>query len=205
MLEDIKLVSNSTNGGKNIKEFKFISNNAKKIDKKYNDKVDMIITSPPYINGTNYFRNTKLELWILDYIFCDNDSKKYRLEAITAGINNVTKDIIIKNSRKIVKDIAKKICKKSPDKRISKMIEAYFSDMEIVFKNFGNILKKEGYIFFDIGDSQYYNVYVPVYDIIKEIGNENNLKIIEEIELRKRISKNGMKLTQKLLIFRKEF
>lgn len=205
MLEDIKLVSNSTNGGKDIKEFKFISNNAKKIDKKYNGKVDMIITSPPYINGTNYFRNTKLELWILDYIFCDNDSKKYRLEAITAGINNVTKDIIIKNSRKIVKDIAKKICKKSPDKRISKMIEAYFSDMEIVFKNFGNILKKEGYIFFDIGDSQYYNVYVPVYDIIKEIGNENNLKITEEIELRKRISKNGMKLTQKLLIFRKEF
>ena len=111
MLEDIKVVGNYTNGGKNIKEFKFISNNAKKIDKKYNGKVDMIITSPPYINGTNYFRNTKLELWILDYIFCDSDSKKYRLEAITAGINNVTKDIIIKNSRKIVRDIAKKYMK----------------------------------------------------------------------------------------------
>lgn len=204
MLTDIDIVSNNTNSGKDIKEFEFISNNAKKIDKKYNNKVDMIITSPPYINGTNYFRNTKLELWILDYIFCDEDSKKYRAEAITAGINNVTKDTVIGSSRKIVRDVAKRIYEKSPDKRISKMIEAYFSDMEIVFKNFSFILKDEGLVFFDIGDSQYYNVYVPVYDIIKEIGYENNLKIIEEIELRKRTSKNGMKLTQKLLVFRKE-
>jgi hypothetical protein len=27
--------------------------------------VDSVITSPPYINGTNYFRNTRLELWFL--------------------------------------------------------------------------------------------------------------------------------------------
>lgn len=204
MIEDIKLVGIKTNNGKSIKEFELISNNAKNIDKKYNNMVDMIITSPPYINGTNYFRNTKLELWILDYIFCDDDSKRYRLEAITAGINNVTKDTVITNTRPSVVNIVKEIYKKSPDKRIPKMVEGYFSDMEIVFKNFNNILKNKGYLFFDIGDSQYYNVYVPVYDLIKEIATENNLKLIEEIELRSRTSKNGMKLTQKLLVFRKE-
>lgn len=204
MIIDIKSVKKETNNGKKIKNFKLISKNAKSIDKKYNNLVDMIITSPPYINGTNYFRNTKLELWILDYISCDDDSKKYRSEAITAGINNVTKDIIIKNHRKEVTEIAKKISQNSSDKRIPKMVEAYFSDMESVFKNFNDILKNKGYLFFDIGDSQYYNVYVPVYDFIKQIAIENNLKVIDEIELRNRTSKNGMKLTQKLLIFRKE-
>src|SRR5690606_10791444 len=26
---------------------------------------EALVTSPPYINGTNYFRNTRLELWFL--------------------------------------------------------------------------------------------------------------------------------------------
>ena len=36
----------------------FISNNAKSINEKYYNTVDLVITSPPYVNGTNYFRNT---------------------------------------------------------------------------------------------------------------------------------------------------
>jgi hypothetical protein len=27
--------------------------------------IDAVVTSPPYVNGTNYFRNTKVELWFL--------------------------------------------------------------------------------------------------------------------------------------------
>jgi hypothetical protein len=30
--------------------------------------IDAVITSPPYLNGTNYFRNTKIELWFLGYL-----------------------------------------------------------------------------------------------------------------------------------------
>ena len=187
-----------------IKEFKIISNNAKNIDIKYKNTVDCIITSPPYINGTNYFRNTKLELWILDYIFSDDDSKRYRMEAITAGINNVTKDKKNHIKNKNIIDVIKKIETVSLDKRIPKMVEQYFCDMEVVFRNFSKILKKNGKVFFDIGDSQYYNIYVPVYDFINEIANKNGLSLTGEKVLRERKSKNGMKLSQKLLIYRKD-
>lgn len=187
-----------------IKEFKIISNNAKNIDLKYKNTVDCIITSPPYINGTNYFRNTKLELWILDYIFSDDDSKKYRMEAITAGINNVTKDKKDHTKNKNIINVIRQIEMVSPDKRIPKMVEQYFCDMEIVFQNFSKILKKNGKIFFDIGDSQYYNIYVPVYDFINEIASNYGLSLIGEKILRERKSKNGMQLSQKLLIYRKD-
>lgn len=187
-----------------IKEFKIISNNAKNIDLKYKNTVDCIITSPPYINGTNYFRNTKLELWILDYIFSDDDSKKYRMEAITAGINNVTKDKKDHTKNKNIINVIRQIEMVSPDKRIPKMVEQYFCDMEIVFKNFSKILRKNGKIFFDIGDSQYYNIYVPVYDFINEIASNYGLSLIGDKILRKRKSKNGMQLSQKLLIYRKD-
>lgn len=187
-----------------MKGFKMISNNAKNIDSSYKNTVDCIITSPPYINGTNYFRNTKLELWILDYIFSDEDLKKYRMEAITAGINNVTKDKKEHTQSQNIINVIKEIEKVSSDKRIPKMVEQYFCDMEIVFKNFSNILKKDGKIFFDIGDSQYYNIYVPVYDFINEIANQYELSLIGEKILRERKSKNGMPLSQKLLIYRKD-
>ena len=37
--------------------------------------IDAVITSPPYVNGTNYFRNTKIELWFLG---CLKEKKIWR-------------------------------------------------------------------------------------------------------------------------------
>ena len=42
--------------------------NSKLFNENYENKVDVIVTSPPYLNGTNYIRNTKLELWFLGYL-----------------------------------------------------------------------------------------------------------------------------------------
>ena len=39
--------------------------NAKNLDRIPVLSIDAVITSPPYLNGTNYFRNTKIELWFL--------------------------------------------------------------------------------------------------------------------------------------------
>lgn len=182
---------------------KFISNNAKSINKKYYDTVDLIITSPPYVNGTNYFRNTKLELWILDFISQETDLRSYREQAITAGINNVSINTKIE-LLDVVEPYVSKLDKMSIDKRIPKMIRAYFSDMNIVFNNFNKLLKSNGRIYFDIGDSEYYGVHIPVDELIAFIANNNGFKLVENNLLRKRHSKTGNTLSQKLLILDKE-
>jgi DNA modification methylase len=190
---------------KNIKfeSTEFISSNAKSINEKYFNMVDLVITSPPYVNGTNYFRNTKLELWILDFISEETDLKKYREQAITAGINNVSINNKI-NQLDIVEPYAKQLDKLSTDKRIPKMIRAYFSDMDIVFKNFNLLLRNNGRIYFDIGDSEYYGVHIPVDELIISIAKTNGFDLVDCKQLRKRHSKTGNTLCQKLLIFDKE-
>ncbi len=40
----------------------FIAGDAKRLGHVPSVNVDAILTSPPYLNGTNYFRNTKIEL-----------------------------------------------------------------------------------------------------------------------------------------------
>ncbi|MFW6025776.1 MAG: DNA methyltransferase [Candidatus Woesearchaeota archaeon] len=198
MINDIKSVKD-----KNIRKMKFINENAKEINKEYIEKFDVIITSPPYVNGTNYFRNTKLELWIMDYINKKSDLKSFRTKAITAGINNVSKRIDEIDKFDFVEKYARQLDEVANDVRIPKLIRAYFSDMNKVFNNLSNMLKPEGKIYFDIGDSEYYGVHVPVHEIIKKIAECNNLSLKDNFKVRGRKSKSGTKLSQKLLIFKK--
>lgn len=197
VISDIQSVKNI-----DFETTEFISDNAKFISKKYYNSVDVVITSPPYVNGTNYFRNTKLELWILDFISQETDLKTFREQAITAGINNVSVNNKI-IPLDIVEPYAKQLDKLSTDKRIPKMIRAYFSDMNIVFNNFNLLLKHNGRIYFDIGDSEYYGVHIPVDELIISIAKNNSFELVESRLLRKRHSKTGNTLSQKLLIFDK--
>ncbi len=181
----------------------FISDNAKAVDCRYRNSVDVVITSPPYMNGTNYFRNTKLELWILDFISNRDDLKSFRRQAITAGINNVSSDIRLETTFDFVEIYASKLDEISPDKRIPKMVRAYFNDMSKVFSNMEMMLREDGKIYFDIGDSEYYGVHIPVDELIVVIAERCGLTLSESIITRKRKSKKGTTLTQKLLVFTK--
>lgn len=203
--EQLTLMKNDIDqySSQRIEKMDIIGNNAKHINKDFSGKVDLIITSPPYVNGTNYFRNTKLELWILDLIQNEEDLKNLRGDAMTAGINNVSnrKDDI--KTFDFVEKYASQLDTVSPDKRIPKLIRSYFSDIDSVFKNFYNILRMNGIMYFDIGDSQYYNVHIPVDVIIQKIAEINgfNTKLVNIA--RNRRSKNGMLLTQKVIVFEK--
>ena len=56
--------------------------------KQFQRKIDFLITSPPYLNGTNYDRNTKLEMGFLEMIKTDMDLRELRTKMVIAGINS---------------------------------------------------------------------------------------------------------------------
>ena len=68
-----------------------ILSNAKNISRVNELKIGAIITSPPYLNGTNYFINKKVELWFLRYLQYENDLRFFRYQVLTSEINNVKK------------------------------------------------------------------------------------------------------------------
>jgi DNA modification methylase/DNA-binding Xre family transcriptional regulator len=196
VIDDIRSVR-----GTAIEKAEIISDDAKSALPSWNGSVDVVITSPPYINGTNYFRNSKLELWILDFIASPDDLRKYRSKAVTAGINNVSKDIEKPLLFDFVEEYARQLDRLSPDRRIPAMIRSYFSDMDAVFSNLSNILKPGGRLYFDIGDSEYYGVHVPVDEIIGKIACNCGLALQQSLITRNRKSKSGRTLTQRLMIF----
>ena len=176
-------------------------------DARYNDYVnafDCVITSPPYLNGTNYIRNTKLELKLNDFITSESDLPSFHSKGIIAGINNVSKRTVIDTILPVVEPYLKQLQPVSYDERIPKMVAGYFRDMDTVIQKLSKSIKSGGLFTMDIGDSQFAGVHIPTHQILSNICVQYGFSLYDEEILRERRSKNGMILTQRLLRYRLE-
>ena len=177
-----------------------LANDSRDIEIK--NQIDCVITSPPYLNGTNYIRNTKLELKLLDYINSEKDLPYFHSKGIISGINNISSRNIDFEVLDIVRPYIEKLKPVAYDKRIPIMVAGYFSNMVNVIERISHAMKNNGYFILDIGDSQFAGVHIPTHDILTKICESYGFKLYEENILRKRRSKNGMILSQRLLKFR---
>jgi hypothetical protein len=180
---------------------KLICINSKDLINIKSEKLDGVITSPPYLNGTNYFRNTKLELWYMEKINEKISLRDFRNETITAGINDVSS----KTNKEVISEVKilyEKLKKNSYDRRIPQMVSDYFFDMKKVAQGLKKQVKKNGVLCIDIGDSIYNKIHVQTDELLIKIFSNLNLKLLDNIILRDRLSHSKVKLTQRLLVFK---
>lgn len=189
----------------------FVTDDARTIQQNITAKVDAVVTSPPYLNGTNYFRNTKIELWFLRKLMSKNDLRMFRDAAITSGINDVTQGKLrsarsggSRFSSSLLKTTLGKLADAAYDVRIPAMVENYFYDMHDVLSALPAVLNDGGIIAIDLGDSIYSGVYVPTQDILAEMLEESQFRLDQTIVLRERKSRDGAPLRQTLQVFSPE-
>ena len=182
-----------------------ITENAKDIGIATKNEISDVITSPPYLNGTNYFRNTKLELWFLKYLKTENDLRFYRDATLTSGINDVKKEyknikttVISSLFEKTITDLEKK----AYDSRIPLMAKCYFQEMQQLFSGLKLHLKDNANILIDLGDSIFSGVHIKTDYILIEILENLGFIFNDRIILRQRRSRNGENVSQVLLIFK---
>lgn len=162
---------------------------------------DGAITSPPYLNGTNYIRNARLELWYLRCISEQSHMRILRNQVITSGINDVHAHTRWDPVTSGVGRVIRAIEQNNYDFRIAKMVGGYFQDMATVFLSLTKCVRPGGRLCVDIGDSIYNGVHVPTDDLLVEIAEEIGYFTVERVHLRKRKSKNGQDVRQQLLVF----
>jgi DNA modification methylase len=162
---------------------------------------DGVITSPPYLNGTNYIRNARLELWYLRHLNENADLRRLRDRVITSGINDVHAQTRWQPVTPGVERVVRAIEENAYDSRISKMVGGYFHDMAAVFASLGECLRPGGRMCIDIGDSIYNRVHVPTDDLLVEVAESMGFQTVERVHLRKRTSKGGLPVRQQLLVF----
>lgn len=166
------------------------------------NEIDCVVTSPPYLNGTNYIRNTKLELKLLGFIGNEKELPLMHGKGIIAGINNVSKRVGEIEILDCVKPYIDELVPVTYDKRIPIMVAGYFRDMSEVLRRLSIAIKPGGIFIMDIGDSQFSDVHIPTHEILETIATQYGFEKYDEEILRTRRSKNGMELSQRVLRFK---
>ena len=162
--------------------------------------VEALITSPPYLNGTNYFRNTKVELWFLRCLHSADDLTAFRYRAITAGINDVTVEKPNGHVNGNIEALVQKLEDSAYDQRIPRMVQNYFSDMKAIFGAINTHLTDNAKLLIDIGDSAYGGIHVPTHALLIELLAKEGFALARELTLRRRMSRGGFPLSQVLLV-----
>ena len=162
--------------------------------------IEAVVTSPPYLNGTNYIRNTKLELWFVRALKSKSDLRSYRDATITAGINDVRGTevpVSSETARAVIFDLKKN----AYDSRIPRMVSSYLNGMSRVFGGLATHMKVGAPVFLDIGDSAYAGIHVPTDKLLAEVAADHGFRLLESEVLRTRVSRTGIALSQTLLTF----
>lgn len=163
---------------------------------------DALVTSPPYLNGTNYFRNTKIELWFLRCLSSPEELSRFRDKALTSGINDVRCGKAMGCVTKGVARIVGELQSCAYDRRIPQMVAAYFEDIRTVFGAARRHLEPGAAVVVDIGDSCYCGVHVPTDSLLAEVLADQGYALEQVVPLRKRMSRSGLALRQVLLVLR---
>ena len=177
-----------------------IGENAKHLDRISPLAIDAVITSPPYLNGTNYIRNTKLELWFIRALKSRSDLRAYRDSAITAGINDVrgkSPPVRFDAAREVISALEDN----AYDSRIPRMVSSYLNGMSSVFNALALHVIPGSPLLLDIGDSAYAGVHVPTDSLLAEVAAGSGFRLLESEVLRTRMSRTEITLSQKLLSF----
>lgn len=162
---------------KEIGTCKVISDDARAIRaKKYNGKVDLAVTSPPYINAFDYVRSLRLENAWLGYYGDSNILKVKRKQVGTETISSTVYSHGVEETKytkldSILRDIAKK------DKKRAFVVFRFFKDMEQNLNEVKRLLRPEGHYAIVVGNSKIRGIEIPTHEILIDIAKRNGYSL----------------------------
>lgn len=116
-------------------------------------KVDLIVTSPPYVTSYEYADLHQLSTLWLDFA---SDYRKFRFGSIGSSYHDENISNIVSRLNETGLNIFSRLYEK--DKNKSKSVAKYFFDMQNVTKRMKELLNENGLVFIIIGNTEYKKV-----------------------------------------------
>jgi len=173
------------------------------------ESIDLVITSPPYMNAQKYFRSMRLEFFWLDLgtrdHFASLDAKAIGTERIKSKDYTQFKETGVENADMLLKEIFEK------NRERAYLAAKYFNDMQIVIEEIYRVLKKGKHLVLVGGNNSVCGRRFPSHEIMSEIaaksGFDRLLMLVDNIKSRglmtKRNKTAGMINSEWVLILRK--
>jgi len=172
----------------------WVEGDSRHVDKylstEYLNKIDFVITSPPYPNEKDYTRSTRLESILLDFVNTKGDLRLLKEKLLRSNSRNV---FVSDNDGDFVKHIEEIqiIAEKIENKRLElnktsgfeklyhKITKHYFGGMYLHLKSLKPYLKRNAKLAYVVGDqASYFQIHIPTAKLLsiiaKELGYETS-------------------------------
>lgn len=173
------------------------------------ESIDLVITSPPYLNSRDYTDVYRLELWVLGYLEAFADETKLRWSALRSHVQvslPEEKILDIPRLKKVIEDVNRS-SKKLWNQNIVKMFKGYFVDLDKILKILYNKMITGGTAYIVVGNSFYNNVAVETDLILAEISKNLGYGV-SEIRIGRYTKTSGQqkskKMRESVIVLKKE-
>ncbi len=156
-------------------------------NKIFDNTINLVITSPPYLNSRDYTDTYMVELKALGYMGDLTAVRELREKTLRSHVQikwGELETLEIDELKQVLKDI-EKYQDKFWNKELLNMIRGYFLDINNLFKGLKSKMASNGMIFFNVANSAYYNVEIEVDMIVCKIAENNGFKVEEIREARR--------------------
>lgn len=154
-----------------------INNNSVTVNlDKYNGKVSLFVTNPPYISSVRYIETMKLEMYWLEYI--KNSDEYGELAKVMLGNDKVQKkefSTLTKTSYEQINKTVDEIYEKSA--KDAYIVAKYFNDMEKIIVKMNTLLKNDGKVVVKISDSNVKKIKVETGKFLTLIAENHGFKL----------------------------
>ena len=150
-------------------------------------KIDLVVTSPPYIKAIDYIYNQMAELfWIGDLFNIETQEKQNAKKISYIGNKQIKKieysQFIPENNKTDIELLDKSILKifntdKKNGHKHSYITWKYFNDMNIHFRQMSSIINSKVHYVMVVGNSKVSNIEIDTANILIEIAKKHNIKI----------------------------
>jgi len=137
--------------------------------------VDLLVTSPPYVNNMNYIRQTRPHLYWLDY-WADRSRRKFEDNMMGSYWQIVRNESIeIEYPTDTLRDVVDEIRQQEPEREElggpgwARYVTRYFNDTGHAFEQHYRLLSPDSYAVYVVGNSVIKGVNVPVGEILAEM------------------------------------
>jgi len=143
--------------------------------------IDLVVTSPPYLNSRDYTDIYIAELWVLDLINNYDELRALRKRTLRSHVQVRHGEVETVDSAELESVLNKFEVSNNAhwNKELIPMIKGYFFDMNTLFTLLKQKMIPGKKIFFNVANSAYYGIEIQVDEIVAEIALNNGFTVNE--------------------------
>ena len=149
--------------------------------------INLVITSPPYLNSRDYTDTYMVELKALGYMENLINVRQLREKTLRSHVQikwGALETLEIDELKQALNDI-ERYKDEFWNAELLNMIRGYFLDINTLFNGLSKKMAPDGMIFFNVANSAYYNVEIEVDMIVGKIAENSGFKVEEIREARR--------------------